>query len=159
MNETEIEDENDDLLEDLNKLYSAAVSGAKYYVIRRFCDSFDQVTRFGNRDKVGTVANLVVVDTVERKFKCAWRGDSELVGMLKKDKKIVRITREIRKHEAIGGVTLEVGRFLGAQNQEQFYSASHCRETDECEGKLDDYHWLILMTDGFVAKWQEFFRD
>ena len=49
-------------LEDLNDLFKGARTAVQHYVIRRFCNEYDEVVRFGRREVVGAAAVLAIVD-------------------------------------------------------------------------------------------------
>ena len=51
-----------DKLEDLNDQFKGAMTAVQHYVIRRFCNEYDEVVRFGRREVVGAATILAVVD-------------------------------------------------------------------------------------------------
>ena len=58
-------------------------------------------------------------------------------------------------HEPVGGLSIEVGRFIGALNQENYIELNKSRITEVIELSRRDVRKVALMSDGAYNKWKE----
>ena len=89
---------------------------------------------------------MAVVDDLEGTTNIVWRGDCAAVDGFSNN-----LLNQF--HKPNGELSIEVGRFMGAEDQKMYYAINKSRETEEITIKNSGV--LMLMTDGAYDRWLE----
>ncbi len=106
--------------------------------------------RFGEASRAGSAIMLFIADEKKKEYSLSWRGDCQALYVDEKS----QLYNLNLGHRAIGGLSIEVGRFLGATAQEPHYAINKSRETQRANITDVKPTKMVLMTDGTFHCWE-----